>query len=169
MVTLSHKDQSRSSLLACSYVLMTWEPSTDLSPHCLMASQYVVQRSATCWYVQRGVRKEQQVSLVDSTLCICISEFWVPSTGSWFMPVYIGITGTNALREGSSLACLADRGRWHWGSIWEDFVKALRTWDEKKPLHHVGAMPSTSLSYPFIKAQLQEKSVFLRKWWRTPS
>lgn len=42
MDTLSHKDQSRSSLLACSYVLVTQEPSTDLSPHCLMASQYVV-------------------------------------------------------------------------------------------------------------------------------
>lgn len=39
---LCHEDQSRSSLLACSCVLVTWEPSTDLSPHCLIASQYVV-------------------------------------------------------------------------------------------------------------------------------
>ncbi|XP_031948854.1 ceramide synthase 4-like isoform X3 [Corvus moneduloides] len=36
---MDNEDQSRSSLLACRCVLVTWEPSTDLSPHCLITSQ----------------------------------------------------------------------------------------------------------------------------------
>lgn len=33
--------------------------------------------------------RSSQLSWVDSTLCICISEFWVPSTGYWCMPEFV--------------------------------------------------------------------------------